>query len=416
MARFEKILLMGKAGNKAMKVNKNHLKKAGPKKGKVLKRPFAKKGATALTKRNLNKLEDMTLEEKVKKAAEEEEQPEAAAESLKKMMSKQEHSKVWSQHQTYLRSQGKQQQKEHEQKSKKEKSQAVAMWFLEKKAPKFHHQSTEVGAQTSHLQREKWVSWKKLLEEWTEDEIWAHLDSGRIRGRESSTWGVWEYTDTQDVEKLKKAFKGNTWKQGMGYQPTSEDELVFQEQWSKPASSMLQRLDNTGHALQKGNEKGKGKGKGKKDKGKAGDGLPAIKDKEEGASEKEEGNSEKEDPDEAMKDAMKKAKRARDMTGGQIQDLEDALVKASTMLTKQGKQKGFGQQQELTSLAKRLKDVCAKQHLGLPALKELLVEVTKANKAAKDHVKELVQLANRAPSRAPSKAASSRAQSSKTKK
>ena len=179
---------------------------------------------------------------------------------------------------------------------------------------------------------------------------------------------------------------------------------------------MLQRLDNTGHALQKGNEKGKGKGKGKKDKGKAGDGLPAIKDKEEGASEKEEGNSEKEDPDEAMKDAMKKAKRARDMTGGQIQDLEDALVKASTMLTKQGKQKGFGQQQELTSLAKRLKDVCAKQHLGLPALKELLVEVTKANKAAKDHVKELVQLANRAPSRAPSKAASSRAQSSKTKK
>ena len=202
----------------------------------------------------------------------------------------------------------------------------------------------------------------------------------------------------------------------MEYQPTSEDELVFQEQWSKPASSMLQRLDNTGHALQKGNEKGKGKGKGKKDKGKAGDGLPAIKDKEEGASEKEEGNSEKEDPDEAMKDAMKKAKRARDMTGGQIQDLEDALVKASTMLTKQGKQKGFGQQQELTSLAKRLKDVCAKQHLGLPALKELLVEVTKANKAAKDHVKELVQLANRAPSRAPSKAASSRAQSSKTKK
>ena len=148
------------------------------------------------------------------------------------------------------------------------------------------------------------MSWKKLWEEWTEDEIWAHLDSGRIRGRESSTWGVWEYTDTQDVEKLKKAFKGNTWKQGMEYQPTSEDELVFQEQWSEPASSMLQRLDNTGHALQKGNEKGKGKGKGKKGKGKAGDGLPAIKDKEEGASEKEE------DPDEAMKDAMKKAKRA----------------------------------------------------------------------------------------------------------
>ena len=227
-------------------------------------------------------------------------------------MSKQGHSKVWSQHQTFLKSQSKQQQKEHEGKTKKEKSQAVAMWSLEKKAPKFHHQSQEVGAQTSHLQREKWVSWKKLLEEWTEDEIWAHLDSERIRGRESSTWGVWEYTDTQDVEKLKKAFKGNTWKQGMEYQPTSEDELVFQEQWSKGATSMLQRLDNTGHALQKGNEKGKGKSKGKgKGKGKAGTGLPAIKDKEEGASEKEEGDSEKEDPDEAMKDAMEKSEKGK---------------------------------------------------------------------------------------------------------
>ena len=121
---------MGKANKKVMKVNKNHLKKDGPKKGKVLKKPFAKKGATALTKRNLNKLEDMTLQEKVAKATEEEE-PEAAAESLKKMMSKQEHSRVWSQHQTYLRSQSKQQQKEHEQKNKKEKSLAVALWFLE---------------------------------------------------------------------------------------------------------------------------------------------------------------------------------------------------------------------------------------------------------------------------------------------
>ena len=267
-----------------------------------------------------------------------------------------------------------------------------------------------MGAQSSHLQREKWVSWKKLLEEWTEDEIWAHLNSGRIRGRESSTWGVWEYTDTQDVEKL-KAWKGNSWKQGMEYQPTSDDEMCFQEQWSRPSTSLLQRLDNSGHVLEKDKGKGKGKGRGK-GKGKGGDGMQPIKDRE-AASEKE---TDEEDPEEAMKEALKKAKRARDMTGGQIQDLEDALVKASSMLTKQGKQKGLGQQQELTSLAKRLKDVCAKQHLGLPALKELLVEVTKANKAAKDHVKEFVQLFHKAPSKAASKAASSRAASSKTKK
>jgi len=110
------------------------LKKDGPKKGKVLKRPFAKKGAAALTRRNLNKLEDMTLQEKGAKAAEEEE-PEAAAESLKKMMSKQEHSKVCSQHQTYLRSQSKQQQKEHEKKAKRRKAKLWPCGSWRKKPP-----------------------------------------------------------------------------------------------------------------------------------------------------------------------------------------------------------------------------------------------------------------------------------------
>ena len=112
---------MGKANKKVMKVNKNHLKKDGPKKGKVLKKPSAKKGATALTKRNLNKLEDMTLQEKVAKATEEEE-PEAAAESLKKMMSKQEHSRVWSQHQTHLRANPSSSKKNMNKKTKRRKT------------------------------------------------------------------------------------------------------------------------------------------------------------------------------------------------------------------------------------------------------------------------------------------------------
>ena len=162
----KKKLRMGKAAkpkSKIAKGNNNPLKKKGnnplKKKGNktVLKRPFAKKAASALTKRNLAKLEDMTLQEKVEKAAGEED-PENAAEALSKMMTKQEHSKVWSQHQTFLKTQDKKLQKEHEGFSKKEKGKAVALWFLEKKSPTLQHQSLEMGAQTSHLQREKWVS------------------------------------------------------------------------------------------------------------------------------------------------------------------------------------------------------------------------------------------------------------------
>ena len=40
------------------------------------------------------------------------------------------------------------------------------------------------------------------------DEFEAHLASGRIRWRESlTTWGVWEYSDTQDLEKNFKVSK-----------------------------------------------------------------------------------------------------------------------------------------------------------------------------------------------------------------
>ena len=126
---------MGKAAktsNKMPKGSKKPLKKKGNK--TVLKRPFVKKEAKALTKRNLAKLEDMTLQEKVEKATQEED-PENAAEALGKMMTKQEHSKVWSQHQTFLKTQDKKQQKEHEGLSKREKAKLWPCGSWRKKVP-----------------------------------------------------------------------------------------------------------------------------------------------------------------------------------------------------------------------------------------------------------------------------------------
>ena len=93
---------------------------------------------------------------------------------------------------------------------------------------------------------------------------------------------------------------------------------------------------------------------------------------------------------------------------GPSTDLEDALVKASSLLTKEGKRKGLEQQQEFQNLLQQLKAVSSKEHLPLTKLKDLLVEVSKCHKASKDTIKELKHLTNRAPSRAPSKAPSTR--------
>ena len=47
---------------------------------------------------------------------------------------------------------------------------------------------------------EKWVSWKALSNVFTDEEITAHLKSGRISERESvDTPGVWEYMDNKDI-------------------------------------------------------------------------------------------------------------------------------------------------------------------------------------------------------------------------
>ena len=150
----------------------------------------------------------------------------------------------------------------------------------------------------------------------------------------------------------------------------------------------------------KGAGKGSAKGSGKALKQGTGKGSKrralALKDKQEEEEEDKEPN-----PEDEMKDAMRKAKRARDLTQSQSTDLGDALVKASPLLTKEGKRKGLEQQQELQKVLQQLKAVCSKENILLDKLKGLLVEVSKCHRAAKDTIKELKHLANRAPSRAP---------------
>ena len=354
-----------------------------------------------LNKKNLEKLGELTLGERVALAAEEETE-EAAVETLKEGMSKIDHSKAWGQHNTWLKKQPKAEQDAHANKTKKEKGDAVCLWLLKKNTERFQHHSQEVKGSSSVLQKERWVSQKTILKAWSEDELDAHLESGRILARQcKKTPGVWEYCDTEDEEKIRKASKIKSLKQGQEYNPDENDDEEFASMWQSSSHSQMHRLcDDKGAG--KGGAKGSGKAlkegsaKGKKR------GLLALKDKEE----EEEEEEKEQNPEDELKDAMKKAKRARDLTQSQSTDLEDALVKASPLLTKEGKRKGLEQQQELQKVLQQLKAVCSKEHLPLTKLKDLLVEVSKCHKASKDTIKELKHLANRASSKAPSKRSS----------
>ena len=356
---------MGKTGKKektmkTMKVQaKSKTKPARKTKplqgGKNKGNPLQQGKAKALPKRNLNKLGELSLGERVAMAGEEETE-EAAVEALKGTMSKQDHSKAWGQHNTWLKKQPKEEQEAHAQKSKKEKGEAVVLWLLKTKVQRFQHHSQEVKGTSSTLQKERWVSLKSILKQWSEDELDAHLESGRILARQcKKTPGVWEYCDTEDEEKIRKASKIKSLKQGQEYEPDENDDEEFGNMWKSSGHSQMQRMCDDAKGSGKGAAKGGGKAlKEGSSKGRKRTQL-ALKDKEE-----EEQEEEKEpNPEDEMKEALKKAKRARDLTQSQSTDLEDALVKASSLLTKEGKRKGLEQQQVLQKLLQQLKAALA---------------------------------------------------------
>ena len=144
----------------------------------------------------------MTLAEKIKKAGEEADTPEEAATELRKMLGKQEHTRVWSKYQTALKGKPKEEQDDFQNKSKHEKGFEAALALVKTEVPKFFHYNESMDHATSLAKREKWVSEKKMLELHGEDDFWAHMESGRILYRaDPLTPNVWNDQDTGNFEK-----------------------------------------------------------------------------------------------------------------------------------------------------------------------------------------------------------------------
>ena len=397
----------GKNGALPKGTKKTTLTKGGQKAAMKVKKPAQKeKPKASLNKGALEKLGKMTLAQKIAKASEEAANPEEAAQALKQLLSKQEHSKVWSKHQTWLRNQAtEEEQKEFEGKGKLDKGLAAAMHLVKQSVPKFMHVRQTVSQSQQYDKKEKWVSEKKMQEEFG-DELWLHLQSGRVEWRNDPwTPGVYNYRDRGNVTKRVRVSKEKEYSTGQEYEAEEKEEEQFQLLWGKDEGSHLADAESFGKG--KALTKGKGKSKGKLGKGKGKGGPLALLDGNVEENEEEEEEAEEPSEEEQWKELLKKAKRARDQSSAVKDDLEAAMEKAerAARLTKAAKKDADALVQRLTGKVEELKKLLAKkeQAMGLTKAKELLATVAKLVKETKDEAKEMNQVANRAGSRAGSK-------------
>ena len=364
----------------------------GSKGNKTLKKDeLNKKTLRKVNSTNLKKLGEVSLKEKIQNAVEEHSDEETQAIVLHQSMTPGEKSNAWTQHQTHLKKCGNESlKKDFESLDRKGKGLSTALFLLKKNRAVYAHVSKEAAKETSLKKREKWLSEMEANAKWSPAELEKHIQSGRVIWRECpTTWGVYEYQDTADYEKEVVGRKRCSWQFGQEYELGEEDEEDWQE-----------ALDKDLHSLMLGClEKGKGSGKSlEKGKGKSGKGKRHGKDHQPMEDEPEEKPL-------TLAEALKKAKKTRDLLSSTHSNFEEALkkVEKSPYLSKQA----FKDKQEvltnLTEVLKKTKQLLEKGDKNkLEKVKSHLVEACASMKHAKEEAKELVQIGMKALSKAAS--------------
>ena len=347
-----------------------------------------------LNKSNLEKLGKMSLDEKFKAAANQGGTTEEHTQTLKGSLTKVEHAKVWSRHQTHLTN-SHLEKGDLEGLNKKEKGLRAAQWLMETSGKKYLHASREVEAKEKTTKMDSWMSEKQATNKFGWNELVLHCNSGRVVWRQDpATPGVYQYKDLQDFHGQVEVSRGSKWQQGQEMEPGDEEQDRFNTLYHQDAMSLgLEDIEGgkgKGFGKGKGKDKGAGFGKGQK--------QLAIKDKD------DEDEEEEEDEEKELKEALKKARKARDTVASTQSDLELALEKASPKLSRQGKAGAEGWSSQLTKVLSQLKmALSGKKKTTSSALKAILEESAKLVKGAKDEAKELKQLAHKEASLAGSK-------------
>ena len=166
------------------------------------------------------------------------------------------------------------------------------------------------------------MSEKEALSKWTEAELEAHCQSGRVQYRECpSTWGVWEYRDNQDFVKETSGRRSRNWSRGQEFhlEGNDEEEEGLEDFFALDVEKLLGLAEGKGKgkalALPKGG-KAKGKGGKKGNKGQQEEQL-ALQD-----------GSPTEEKETDVEAYLGKVKKARDLLSCTSNNLEDALTKA----------------------------------------------------------------------------------------
>jgi hypothetical protein len=185
-----------------------------------------------LTKASLKKLGTESLDQKVKRAVEETSSPEEAADALKASLSKIEHSKIWGQHNTFLKNNpdaatiadG----------SKKDKGLAAALWYIQSKGNRFLNLSQTIGGSVAVKKLDKWCSEKEMIDKFGQTDFEAHCASGRIIWRECQmTRGTFEYKDQNAIERETTTMRGKTLTRGQEAPLDDDIDQMFEDLYNQ---------------------------------------------------------------------------------------------------------------------------------------------------------------------------------------
>lgn len=155
-----------------------------------------------------------------------------AVAKAKLIMTKLDHSKLWGRAQTAMKDDSALKTAYEAADSKTGRGNVIMAWCVDpNKSGIFKTLTSSVTAGRKLEKTEEWISWTEMSTRWTDDEITAHIHSGRIIERESSTPGVFEYYDqkkmrlTHTVDKSKTlAGKQET---ELGDEETEQFQLLF---------------------------------------------------------------------------------------------------------------------------------------------------------------------------------------------
>ena len=187
-------------GNQTLAKGKNTSAKGKPAsaKGKPLKKGAVQKGI--LKKQNLQKLGQLSLQDKIKQIAETNDDEHEAAKKLQKSMATAEKNRTWSKHQTHPNKNGNEEERDaFNNASKNEKGELTALFLMRKEAAKFCNVSRSIGTKQEVTMTEKWLSEKEALEKKCGADLEniapvAGCSGGSVRqlGGSMSTWTQWD--------------------------------------------------------------------------------------------------------------------------------------------------------------------------------------------------------------------------------